>query len=482
VAGTGKSTIARTVAHTWAAQKRLGASFFFSKGRGDLGHAAKFFTTLAAQFANALPDVRPHICRAIEENADIFQRGLSDQWKYLIIQPLSHLKETSFQSQAYVLVIDALDECEGEDDIRLMLRFLAEAKNAKTVRLRIFITSRPETPIRFGFRAMSDKVHEDFVLHNISLPIIEHDISIFLKCELHKVQVQNGLSEGWPGEDTIKHLTVRASGLFIYASTACRFIQDPSWDPKDSLDLLLKDDYVGQSTTRELDDMYTRLLMHSIVLGDRYRRNQEKLSGQFRRIVGSIVILFDTLPITMLASLLDMPGSTVVVRLRGLHSVLDVPEGKEPELPVRLLHPSFRDFLLDDERCLDHHIWIDSKKAHGDVFMSCLSRMSKYLQRDMGNLRLPGALSCEVDDGVTQSCLPLDIQYACCYWVSHLQRSNVELCDNSQVHIFLREHFLHWLEALSLLGKISDGVLIVRSLESMLAVSKIVTLYPCLLV
>ncbi|KAF8542372.1 hypothetical protein BDD12DRAFT_802967 [Trichophaea hybrida] len=40
IAGAGKSTIARTVARTWSIRNNLAGSFFFSKGRGDLGHAA----------------------------------------------------------------------------------------------------------------------------------------------------------------------------------------------------------------------------------------------------------------------------------------------------------------------------------------------------------------------------------------------------------------------------------------------------------
>jgi len=48
LAGTGKSTIARTVARRYFDQKRLGASFFFSKNGGDVSHTAKFFTSLAS--------------------------------------------------------------------------------------------------------------------------------------------------------------------------------------------------------------------------------------------------------------------------------------------------------------------------------------------------------------------------------------------------------------------------------------------------
>ena len=469
IAGAGKSTIARTVARTLSDQRQLGGCFFFSKGRGDLGHAGKFFTSLAAQLTTSLPFIRPYIYKVIEEIPDIFQRCLADQWKYLILQPLTNdLKKVTLLSKVFILVIDALDECEGDDDIRLILRLLAELKTLDAVRLRVFITSRPETPIRFGFRTMPGAAHQDFVLHNISPSIIQHDISIFLQHKLENTRRENHFPEGWPGDDCIKSLCQRASGLFIYASTACRLIGDPLFDPDQILSLILQDDYVGQSSTRALDEMYTRILTHSIFFNDYDKVTQEKLIGEFKQIVGSIVILFDALPITMLGRLLGLPVRTVNTRLRCLHSVLDIP--KNDESPVRLLHPSFRDFLLDQQRCLDPNFSINEKKVHGGLLLSCLELMSKHLKRDMCNLRLPGALTREVEDGQVGVHVPLDVQYACRYWVNHLRRSNLKLCNNDEVHTFLRTHFLHWLEALSLMGKMPDGVLMVKSLEVILTV------------
>jgi SpoVK/Ycf46/Vps4 family AAA+-type ATPase len=51
MAGTGQSTIARTVARRCADQQRLGASFFFARGGGDLASARKFVTSVAVQLA-----------------------------------------------------------------------------------------------------------------------------------------------------------------------------------------------------------------------------------------------------------------------------------------------------------------------------------------------------------------------------------------------------------------------------------------------
>ena len=52
LAGTGKSTIARTVALEYFERKRLRASFFFSRGSGDVSYASKFFTSIAIRLAN----------------------------------------------------------------------------------------------------------------------------------------------------------------------------------------------------------------------------------------------------------------------------------------------------------------------------------------------------------------------------------------------------------------------------------------------
>lgn len=258
MAGTGKSTIARTVAHTFFDQKRLGASFFFSRGAGDLGHAAKFITTLACQLANISPVLRSHVVQAIAEHNNVDQQGLRNQWKELILHPLSKLGD---QSPTLFLVIDALDECDHEESVKLILQLFVEAKDVVAEKLKIFVTSRPETPIRLGFRNMPEIIHQDLVLHDIPRSVVEHDIDAFVKDELRGIKPV----EGWPGDDRIKILVEKSDCLFIYAATACRFIKDPDWCPEECLDLILQGDVVSESPTAELDNIYTGILKHSVV-------------------------------------------------------------------------------------------------------------------------------------------------------------------------------------------------------------------------
>jgi hypothetical protein len=78
MAGTGKSTIARTVAQTFSNCGQLGASFFFKKGEGERGNASRVFTTMAMDLVVHEPDMLPSIMKALHEDSAISQRVLKD--------------------------------------------------------------------------------------------------------------------------------------------------------------------------------------------------------------------------------------------------------------------------------------------------------------------------------------------------------------------------------------------------------------------
>ncbi|KAF8457004.1 quinon protein alcohol dehydrogenase-like superfamily [Terfezia claveryi] len=457
MAGTGKSTISRTVAWDLAEKKRLAGSFFFSRGRGDISHAGQFFTTIAAQLAKSLPVLRPLISKAIEENFDILKQGLSEQWKQLILNPL---KNAPAQSIQLVVVIDALDECDNKDDIQLILKLLAQAKCLETIRLRVLVTSRPETPILLGFRNLPGEAYQDFVLHDIPLSTVNQDISAFFRTKLSLVKLEPGLSSTpWPDEPTIQRLVEKAAGLFIYAATIYRFIREDYHSPEEQLLVILEEDHDihPQSQTKHLDDMYTKLLQRSLT------GNQNGHTERFRKIVGSIIIMFDVMAAKELAKLLHLPS--ISKTLASLRSVLNVPEVKSQ--PIRLFHPSFRDFLLDSQRCLDSRFWIDEKEHHINLFRECMRILSE-LRRDLCDLRDPGVSVDDIQENIIQRHIPGHIHYACRYWFDHFRKGNAIQDDLDRILRFLEQDFLHWLEAISWIREVSNGVLMVKALDATL--------------
>ncbi|KAN0117075.1 Quinonprotein alcohol dehydrogenase-like superfamily [Hyaloscypha variabilis] len=441
LAGTGKSTIARTVARKYYDQKRLGASFFFSRGGGDAGHARKFFTSLAVQLARNVPQTQRFISDAIIKQNDIANQSLSDQWRQLVLQPLSKLNGDSCPS-LHVIVIDALDECDNDNDIRVILYLLAEARSLKTVRLRAF------------------------VLHNISRSIVDHDISMFLEYNLRLIGEERSLDSRWPGEGVVSDLVQTASGLFIWAATACRFIRQGKRFAAKRLGTILNSSKSAiTEPEKHLNEIYLTVLRQSI--SPEYTAEEaEELLRILKSLLGSIVTLFSPLSTQSLSRLVNTSQEEVNQTLDDLHAILDIP--KDQTRPLRLHHPSFRDFLLNKERCGDSNFQVDEKQAHQTLADDCIRLMSNSLKQDICEQEAPGTLVANVESSRIEQCLPPEVKYACLYWIQHLQKSGSQLCDKDQVYQFLQVHLLHWLEALGWMGKTSEAILAIYSLEALI--------------
>ena len=461
MAGTGKSTIARTVARSFADKGQLSASFFFKKGEGDRGTAGRFFTTIARDLMAHLPELTSGITEAIDADPAISEKALKDQFEKLILKPLS---ETVLPKALLIVVIDALDECERDEDVRAILQLISRTKDLKPVSLRVFVTSRPELPIRIGFEQMSDRTYQDLILDKVPKEKIEHDMTVFFKHEFAKIRQERSLPLEWPEEKSIEMLVGMAIPLFIFASTICRFVGEKIGNPRRRLNDILK---YETEVISKLDMTYLPILDPLFAIQD--KREKEKLSRDFREIVGSIVVLESPLSIASLAHLLNIPGEDINCRLDLLHSVLSIPVDKE--LPVRLLHLSFRDFLLDDEK-RGKSFWIDKRETHTRLASKCLQLMSssKGLRQNMCNLRMPGTLRSEIDNQVIDNALSPEVRYACRYWVHHLEQSEGRIRDGDLVHAFLQKYFLYWLEALSLMREASESIHMINSLQSLVDV------------
>jgi hypothetical protein len=467
IAGTGKSTIARTIARTYYDRGTLGASFFFSRGGGDLGNANRLVTTLARQLATKVPSARRSICEAIRDHTDILGQSIQDQWSQLILNPLGKLIKNPAALQTVVLVIDALDECNSESDIRLILRALASAASLRNIRLRIFITSRPEIPIRHSVGRIPEKGRAIFVLHQISLDVVNQDLSLFFLNNFSILREERNLEpDDWPGMRIIDRLVDSSCGLFIWASIACRFIRGGKQMAMRRINTLIHGHRDGGGPEKQLDQIYTTVLQNA---AHGYSADEKAdLYAMLNEILGSIVILISPLSMDSLANLLHKPSSVVKGSLGDLHTIFHIPD--QTDNPIRLHHPTFRDFLLDKNRCSDLKFWVDEKKAHRALADSCLELMSKMLKRDICGLVSPGTLLSEVDPSRIKQYIPLELQYACVYWVQHYRQSGIHFSDGDRVDKFFREHFLHWLEAINLMGKSVEMGAIIRLYHALLDV------------
>ncbi|KAK1238492.1 hypothetical protein MKX07_006638, partial [Trichoderma sp. CBMAI-0711] len=328
-AGTGKSTISRTVAQSFADNGILGASFFFKHGEADRGNMALFFPTMASQLIQAFPQIAPHVRAAVEADPTIHDRSIKEQFDKLIADPII-LASNAPRLPAIVVVADALDECDNDEHVRLVIHLLSQTRHFTSASLKFFVTSRPELAIRLGFADICGQ-YEDLILHQVPRVAIEHDITLFLEHEIamirqdynKSVSVGRQLPLSWPGIQSFQRLVSMSIPLFIFAATACRFIQDRRiGGPKEQLAKILEHQ-TGHGPTSNLDATYLPIV-NGLVAG---LSDVEKgfVSERFKRIVGSIVTLANPLCAPSLARLLGMPRESVEDLLDLLHSVLYIP-------------------------------------------------------------------------------------------------------------------------------------------------------------
>jgi hypothetical protein len=503
------------------------ASYFFSRGGGDTSSATKFVSTIARQLADRSPKFKNFLQDAVLQDRGIVQRVLKDQWKELILTPLSQLGANSLPSPL-IIVVDALDECDTETDIRQVLQILANTGDLDRRHFRVLVTSRPDMPICDNFLQLSHTKYQNFILHDISNDVVDDDIRRFLKHKLKAIR---------PEEHDVTQLVQMSGGLFIWAATACRFIGN-GLSAKARLQVILggstfsntPEEYVYGIYVTFLQKAIKSLLWNASILyfwaaitcgfvrdGLSFKqwlyvylmssrvgpeahldwiyltvlnrsldpdttpptpREIKDFSSIVRDVLGSIVLLFSPLSVNSLSRLLLIPEEDVRRMLRNLHSILDTPNNET--IALRLHHPSFRDFLLNKRRCYDTYFWVDEKQTHEILVDRCIKVMSTSLEKDICKVRFPGMLAAEVEGTRIEQCLPPEVQYACVYWIQHLQESSTQLYDNDKVHQFLQVHLLHWLEALGWIGKTSEGIQAILSLEAHVPVGYLSIIYRSL--
>jgi hypothetical protein len=209
-------------------------------------------------------------------------------------------------------------------------------------------------------------------------------------------------------------------------------------------------------------------VLKQLLIGQSKRETNRPVE-EFKQIIGSIIMLTTPLSVPALCNLLHLEKVKIQKLLDRLHSVLNVP--RDLDKPVRILHLSFRDFLLDEEikeMGDGQQFWIDKETMHRYLAHQCLELMGSSLKR---NIPSDGTLRSEIEPLGIGHHLPPKLKYACRYWTEHLSQCLDQAGQWAKVFLFLKTHFLHWLEVMSILGHLSEVVRVIIRLQSIVQVS-----------
>jgi hypothetical protein len=236
-AGTGKSAVAQSFGDSCSEVKKHGASYFFSRtaGRNKLKNVVP---TIVFQLATTIPEYRSLIGHQLADNPLLLHKSAPVQFRELIVEPFAAL-QLRRPRQPIVIILDGLDECEGESAQREILQMITSAiRTNPDLPLRWLIFSRPEAHLKSAFSRNSLCGREELIIDTEC----REDVERYVKDRL--VEIQNTHDDitpaDWPSPDSLQELLDAVSGLFVFASTCLNFIDDPDKaDPPSQLDSLL---------------------------------------------------------------------------------------------------------------------------------------------------------------------------------------------------------------------------------------------------
>ncbi|KAK7000178.1 hypothetical protein R3P38DRAFT_3219058 [Favolaschia claudopus] len=343
-AGTGKSAIAQSLCEELQAQHSLASSFFFKRGHPSRGNAAKLWPTIAYQLALISPAFKAAIALRLTSDPALVDKSLPAQLQKLLIDPYHDAE--ACDDRSLVIVIDGLDECEGDSRQEEILRSLPNL--ASLPMLRILIVSRPEVHIKrvFGEAALSCCL-------NLTVPPSYGDVKAYLTDEFKRIREDHGVVGSWPEEDLIWHITRKSSGHFIYAATVIRFVEDKYCDPVDQLAIVTEPQPSEQDSNfvspfLALDELYLQILRKVPV--------QLPLS----RVLSVIAANFNgILSIAQIGQLLGLKHEKISLTIQRLHSLIKIEKNRSPfnagAEHMFVYHASFLDFLCDRNRSQKFH-------------------------------------------------------------------------------------------------------------------------------
>ena len=444
VAGSGKSAIAHEIARRFDKLKRLGSSYCFDRGRQAERSPSNVFSTIARGLADLDPERKASLLDVIRENRELRTTLVpSEQFRRFILEPSQGLTTVG----PTVIVIDALDEGGDEESRRDLLSVLGKEAAELPCNFRVLITSRAEKDIQDALLGKKHVISRS--LKDID-PNPAHAVTLFVKDQLGKI---TDLERKWPNDDWCRLLVEKSEGLFQWASTACRFVKGDGLkgvDPVEQLDILL----TSQSPHLDvLDGLYLKILTQLFGTG-----SNDSIMRRFRSVMGCILAAKEPLSISALHKLRDEHGSGHEVDLivRPMGSLLtDVTQTFDP---VRLLHTSFRDFLTDRSRSGQYYI--DTSLHHDGLARSSLDVMMDELCFNICQLENSHLRNNDVVDlsARIKTYISTQLSYSCRFWADHVRATAVTPGLDAKVKAFFETKILYWLEVLSLIKKVPDGL------------------------
>lgn len=351
------------------------------------------------------------------------------------------------------LVVDALDECQS--GLEQLLNFINETSAHPCCRVIWLVSSRNRLDIQERLCPGKGRIQLDLEQDTESRVFdavnayIDHKASKLAQLKQYKSDLQ---------ADVRDYLHKNSSGTFLWVALVCKQLESTlRWRTREIL----------RSFPRGLQPFYQRMIDQI------HTHCDSKVSMLCKQVLAASTLAYRPIHLKELIAIACLPEE-VTSDQDDVRDVVDLCGSflRVQNETIYFVHQSAKDYIVQyaNAEIFPH----GRAEAHCMIVLQSLESMSQILRRNIYTLQHPGFCITDVRPPLEDPLAP--IQYACVYWVDHLHEmgsshNGMYLHDNGSVDVFLKKHFLHWLEALSLMKSMSNGVSAIAKLLSLVTVS-----------
>ncbi|KAH8881388.1 WD40 repeat-like protein [Thozetella sp. PMI_491] len=432
-AGTGKTMLMIGIIRKLLRQPVLTPklSFFFCQGTNtDLRNATSVLRSLIWLLLLQQPDLMSHLLQKHDKSGR--KLFTDDNAFFALSEAFRNMLRDPSLSPVY-FAVDALDECEqGLPDL---IQLISESLSISN-KVRWLVSSRPNVQLK---RAGITETLLELEAQSLKQPV-----QIYINHKLSALKEKDGYNDDTLAEVS-SAICERADNTFLWVALVFKEL----------------DSAAGWHAVRIINEIPSGLSE----LYDRIITRVEEDSGLDMEYCKNVLVatclanqpLFLS-ELAVVAGLLPTIPPQKIVEKCG--SFLTINEGR-----VYPIHQSAKEYLMANYESKLQPAGV--ARGHVDIGKHCINAMSLALTRNMYFL----------DYGFQEDVRPPErdllapLRYSCLFWVDHLcfpdgeclERDH-ELVDDGRVHRFLENHFLHWLESITLLGDLSSGLQSIRKL------------------
>jgi hypothetical protein len=337
--------------------------------------------------------------------------------------------------------VDALDECDQTKPGLEELIQLISTSFTLSDKVKWLVSSRPVV----GVHAKLKNQDTSRTLVELDAQSLEGPVNAYIDHKLSTLKEKDGYDE-----DTLAKVSneIRQRAMNTFLWVALVFKELDSVDGSYAVEII---EMIPPGLSELYDHMMTRI-----------ENGKMRDPHYCKNVLVATSLAYRPLSLSELAILAGLPPKinpqTIVVKCGSFLTT--------KEKTVYLIHQSAKDYLDANHKSKLQQG--GTVQGHADISRRSIDTMST-LKRNIYALPHSGFKLEDIKPPDPDPLAP--IRYSCMFWIDHLcdaknQSSEYrsELSNDGATFPFFRAHFLHWLESLSLLNKLSDGIPSIRKL------------------